>query len=280
MLGAALVVGREISGGLFRIAGISVELEGLHPYSEIGLGWENFAIYPELSEATDITMQSVFPESTSYCVEHYILLEDVRQVFHYGSDVLLTDRDFCHCVMVSPKDPASFTVLSNHLFYTHAARRQMVQLHCATVDDQGRGILFLGPSGIGKTTQAERWAQYRGSSIINGDIGLVQRTDDGYVAWGTPWHGSSPYCLNASVPVKALVVLKQAPENRLRELTGFEKVSEVSGSVFYPTWLEGGMELCTDTLNHLLTDLPVYRLDNRADEDAVNLLAAELDRIS
>ena len=77
------------------------------------------------------------------------------------------------------------------------------------------------------------------------------------------------------MPVKALVVLKQAPENRLRELTGFEKVAEVSGSVFYPTWLEDGMELCTDTLNHLLTDLPVYRLDNRADRESVEILAKE-----
>lgn len=76
------------------------------------------------------------------------------------------------------------------------------------------------------------------------------------------------------------VVLKQAPENRLRELTGFEKVAEVSGSVFYPTWLEDGMELCTDTLNHLLTDLPVYRLDNRADRESVEILAKELDRIT
>ena len=138
----------------------------------------------------------------------------------------------------------------------------------------------LGPSGIGKTTQAERWAQFRGSSIINGDVGFVQRTGQGYTAWGSPWHGSSPYCLNASVPVKALVVLKQAPENKLRELTGFEKVTEVSGSVFYPTWLEDGMELCTDTLNHLLTDLPVYRLDNRADRESVEILAKELDRIT
>ena len=178
------------------------------------------------------------------------------------------------------KDEKNIDVLLLQLFYTHAVRRQMLQLHCATIDDDGRGILFLGPSGIGKTTQAERWAQYRGSAIINGDIGFVQRTDTGYTAWGTPWHGSSPYCLNASVPVKALVVLKQAPQNALRELTGFEKVREVSGSVFYPTWLEDGMELCTDTLNHLLSDLPVYRLDNRADEDAVRLLAAELDRIS
>ena len=54
----------------------------------------------------------------------------------------------------------------------------------------------------------------------------------------------------------------------------------VAGSVFYPTWLEDGMELCTDTLNHLLTDLPVYRLDNRADRESVEILAKELDRIT
>ena len=136
----------------------------------------------------------------------------------------------------------------------------------------------LGPSGIGKTTQAERWAEYRGSTIINGDVGFVERTRNGYLAWGTP-PGSSSYCLNTSVPIKALVVLKQAPENQLRELNGFEKVSEVSSHIFYPTWLENGIELCTKVLNHLLNDLPVYRLDNRADEEAVQLLAKEIDRL-
>ncbi|HIS52639.1 MAG TPA: hypothetical protein IAC15_07870 [Candidatus Onthomonas avicola] len=194
--------------------------------------------------------------------------------------MLLVDCAWTHCTILPLYDPLSFQVFTNQIFLTHAVQRHMLQLHASLIDDHGRGVVFLGPSGIGKTTQAERWMQYRGSTIINGDVGLVQRTGDGYLAWGTPWHGSSPYCMNASVPVKALVVLKQAPFNALRELTGFEKVAEVSGSVFYPTWLENGMELCTDTLNHLLTDLPVYRLDNRADEEAVNLLAAELDCIS
>lgn len=198
----------------------------------------------------------------------------------YRGSVMVTNKEYNYASIYQANEENAFQIFSAYLFYTHAVQRQMLQLHCATIEDQGRGILFLGPSGIGKTTQAERWAQYRGSAIINGDIGFVQRTPAGYTAWGTPWHGSSPYCLNASVPVKALVVLKQAPQNALRELTGFEKVREVSGSVFYPTWLEDGMELCTDTLNHLLSDLPVYRLDNRADEEAVRLLAAEIDRIS
>lgn len=140
--------------------------------------------------------------------------------------------------------------------------------------------MFLGPSGIGKTTQAERWAQYRNATIINGDVGFVQQTPEGYVAWGTPWHGSSPYCENAAVPVKALVVLKQSPENSLRLLTGFEKVTEVSGSILHPTWLEDGVERCAELMNSLLNDLPVYRLDNRADEEAVQLLAEEIDRIT
>lgn len=204
----------------------------------------------------------------------------VGHILRIDNDVALCSEDYSFTQILPAQDPHNITAFLMQIFYTHAVRRQMIQLHAATIEDQGRGILFLGPSGIGKTTQAERWAEFRGASIINGDVGFVQRTEREYIAWGTPWHGSSPYCLNASVPVKALVVLKQAPENRLRELTGFEKVSEIAGSVFYPTWLEDGMELCTDTLNHLLTDLPVYRLDNRADRESVEILAKELDRIT
>ena len=66
--------------------------------------------------------------------------------------------------------------------------------------------MFLGPSGIGKTTQAELWHTYRDAVIINGDIVFVQETEGNFLGWGTPWHGSSPYCENASVPVDALII--------------------------------------------------------------------------
>ena len=265
------------SQAVFCVAGVRLRLSlGKEAVEE--KVWSLFAEAP--GREPDVTFLAAGKASTDYQVERYPLPAACRQVFRYGQDVVLADEGCRTCVLLPVTDPCSPMVLLNHVFYTHAARRQMLQLHCATINDGGRGVLFLGPSGIGKTTQAERWAEFRGASIINGDVGFVQRTEREYIAWGTPWHGSSPYCLNTSVPVKALVVLKQAPENKLRELTGFEKVTEVSGSVFYPTWLEDGMELCTDTLNHLLTDLPVYRLDNRADRESVEILAKELDRIT
>ncbi len=204
----------------------------------------------------------------------------VEHLMVYDDNLVAVNTDWSKAALIHSSSEAQTELFLLQLFYTHAIRRQMLQLHCSIVDDHGRGILFLGPSGIGKTTQAEKWAEYRGSSIINGDVGFVQWTPEGQIAWGTPWHGSSPYCLNASVPVKALVVLKQAPFNALRELSGFEKVSEVSGSVFYPTWLPDGIETAAGLFDRLLTDLPVYRLDNRADREGVELLARELDRIS
>ena len=157
------------------------------------------------------------------------------------------------------------------LFYSHVVRHHMLQFHSSLIDIDNCGLMFLGPSGIGKTTQAELWNQYRDALIINGDVVFVQETEDAFLGWGTPWHGSSPYCENTNVPVHAMIVLKQSPENSIRELTGFEKVTAVSHSVFYPRWLENGMEFCLETLDHLLKKVPVYELSCRPDEDAVRL---------
>lgn len=188
-----------------------------------------------------------------------------------GSDVMLVDAGWSHAVILPLYDLTHADSFLCQLFYTHAVQRHIIYLHSSLIDFQGRGLMFLGPSGIGKTTQAELWNKYRDALIINGDVVFVQETEDAFLGWGTPWHGSSPYCENASVPVHAMIVLKQSSENSIRELTGFEKVTAVSTSVFYPRWLENGMELCLETLDHFLSRVPVYELSCRPDEDAVKL---------
>lgn len=37
-------------------------------------------------------------------------------------------------------------------------------------------------------------------------------------------------------------------------------------------WLENGMDLCLDTLDHLLRNVPVYELTNKADKESVELV--------
>lgn len=157
-------------------------------------------------------------------------------------------------------------------FYSYCALDKFLLVHSSLVEYNGYGVMFLGPSGIGKTTQAELWNQYLDALIINGDCVFVEDKGEEFIGWGTPWHGSSPYCENTSVPVKAWVVLKQGTENSLRRLEGFEMVSEVSQNIIYPMWLENGAELALETLDHVLKGIPVYELVNRADEESVMMV--------
>ena len=185
------------------------------------------------------------------------------------NDIMVVNEDWSKANIIKMEHPESLDAFTMQLFYTHAVRNHMIQVHSSLIEYKNSGIMFLGPSGIGKTTQAELWHQYLDALIINGDCVFVEDKGDEFIGWGTPWHGSSPYCENTSVSVKALIVLKQGQENRIRKLEGFEKVSEVSNNIIYPMWIEDGMDLCLETLDHLLTHVPVYELVNKADEDSV-----------
>ena len=65
--------------------------------------------------------------------------------------------------------------LLNAAIMTHLSVRQTIEMHASLVDRSNKGLMFLGPSGIGKTTQAELWMKYRDAEIINGDMVFVKQ---------------------------------------------------------------------------------------------------------
>lgn len=198
-------------------------------------------------------------------------INGMQNLLKFEEAILFSDCDWKNNYIIG-QNIQNVELLIAKVFYAHALKNHILQCHSALIEtNNSSGLMFLGPSGIGKTTQAELWNRHRDALIINGDIVFVQETPKAFLGWGTPWHGSSPYCENTSVPLKAMIVLKQSPENSIRELTGFEKVTAVSNNVFYPRWLENGMELCLETLDHLLSRIPVYELSCRPDEEAVKL---------
>ena len=265
---------------VYVIAHISIIVENLD--DNLDVTWNLF----QKADIESITPRRIKYEIFFGTLDYKKINRDIKISLIENSSNIVMSED--HLMVVNQDYSAGYSQNANKkiyntflnlLFYSQAIRKNMIQLHCAVIENKGEAVIFLGPSGIGKTTQAECWEEYRHSQIINGDIGLVQKKEGKFVVWGTPWHGSSPYCINTNVPLKAMVVLKQSPNNSIRKLEGFEKLAEVSANVFYPTWLEDGISLCTEILGKLLDSIPVYRLDNRADEESVKLLEDELKTI-
>lgn len=148
-----------------------------------------------------------------------------------------------------------------------------VVLHAAWVLHNGTGILFSGPSGVGKSTQAALWAKYRGAEVINGDRCLLRLGEDGR-AWahGICYSGTSGICQNRSAPVAALVLVTQGAENRVAPLGGLAAFKALLPQCAYRTWDAVDVVNATDILSRLLTRTPTFRLECRVDAGAVECL--------
>lgn len=156
-------------------------------------------------------------------------------------------------------------------FYSYMSLRQTLLMHASAISYKGQSLVFTAPSGTGKTTQAELWAKYKGAKILNGDKVFLKQEEDAIHAWGSPWKGSSPYALNESAPLKAIIVLRQAKENSIRRLTTLEAMELFVPHVFFPKWDEKCEQAVLDFLDVVMSQTPIYLLCCRPDGEAVEL---------
>lgn len=144
--------------------------------------------------------------------------------------------------------------------------------HAACVDTHLGGILFSGPSGIGKSTQAELWCNLRGAKQINGDRPILSKERDGWLAWGSPYAGSSRCHINESCPVRAIVMLRQEKECSLRRLPLPEAFRAIWSGLTVYSWDKAFVEAASSLTMELITSVPVLEFACTPDSQAVDYL--------
>ncbi len=92
-----------------------------------------------------------------------------------------------------------------------------VLFHGSVIAVDGAGYLFTAKSGTGKSTHTRLWREYFGDRavMVNDDKPLLKITDDGVIAYGTPYNGKHRLGANISVPLKAICILTRANENHI-----------------------------------------------------------------
>ena len=108
------------------------------------------------------------------------------------------------------------------LFAFRTAPLMTLEMHAAVVvRGEGRGYLFLGHSGTGKSTHARQWLQaFPDAWLLNDDNPILRVMEDGEVrVYGSPWSGKTPCYNNAYARVGGIIKLSQAPYNQIRKLS-------------------------------------------------------------
>jgi hypothetical protein len=159
------------------------------------------------------------------------------------------------------------------LYALATAEQQTVLFHAAVVSHGGKGYLFLGPSGTGKSTHARLWLQHiEGTELVNDDNPVVRIADDGtVVVYGSPWSGKTPCYRNVSCPLGGIVMLSQAPYNKIRRLGGIEAYVALMESISGKRWDKRIADGLHATENTLASTVAVWHLACLPDQAAAEL---------
>ncbi len=157
-------------------------------------------------------------------------------------------------------------------------RRGMLTLHAAYIVHRGQGIVFSGPSGIGKSTQAELWRRCRGAQVVNGDRVLLIPGKDGALVASHFFSGTSGICENVTAPLKAIVLLEQAGENGVVEVSPLSIFRQIMGQIDYRVSDTDQLITVTALVERLLAQTAVCQYGCRIDKDAVDCLETHLYR--
>lgn len=162
-------------------------------------------------------------------------------------------------------------------FHRQLLIREACVLHASYVDIGGEAILFTGPSGIGKSTQAALWASCAGAQIINGDRAVVRKEKDRWCAFGYPSCGTSGICVNRTLPIRAIVVLEQGSNNHIDLVSPAAAIRAITTAMeFYP-WDKNEFDLVLDISAQIAAQIPILRLTCTPDKNAVDVLKQYLE---
>ena len=210
----------------------------------------------------------------------------IRSFFDAPRDMTpyaVVDEDYANGsirIMYLPKGAHCVSEIRNSFFHIGFEKilmsKKRLCLHASCVDTTHGGLLFSGPSGIGKSTQSELWCRYRGARLINGDRPILSADKSGWRAWGSPYAGSSRCHVNENCPVRAVIMLEQADHCSIARLSLSEAFRAVWSGLTVYSWDKRFVEEAVNLTMALTADIPVYRFACTPDENAVDVLEQEI----
>ncbi len=151
------------------------------------------------------------------------------------------------------------------VFYTWLMlKRGGFMLHASSVVHKGRGYIFTGSSGSGKSTISGLSPENR---LLSDELTAVLKENGEYVVHGNPfWGDFQKGTARESAPVSHLFFLRKARENRIDQIPMGVKMTQILQNVLF---FGRGLELTNELLSvftDFMTQIPSAELHFKPDE--------------
>ncbi len=152
------------------------------------------------------------------------------------------------------------------------ARGRGVELHAFGMRDRdGRGYLFTGHSGAGKSTTAGLWEK-EGVLVLSDDRIILRYLDGKVWMYGTPWHGEAQLAAAERTELSRIFVLGRGKRNELVPLAPAEAVSQLFSRSFVPFYEPAALGYTLELLQRIAEAVPCAELRFVPDDNVVEFV--------
>jgi hypothetical protein len=154
--------------------------------------------------------------------------------------------------------------------------KSAVFVHSIGVKDlNGKGLLFAGKSGAGKSTTARLWHKHSGAMVLNDDRIIVRKLEGKFFIYGSPWHGEFGDYLDSrieSAPLEKLFFIHHAPKNILTRLCAKEAFQQLYPVLFPVFWDKRSLENNISFCQELVDNVKCFKFGFKDNKDIIDFV--------
>lgn len=151
------------------------------------------------------------------------------------------------------------------------AQRQGCLFHASGAELEGKGFLFVGHSGAGKSTIVNMMKPM--AEVLCDDRMIVRRWQEGFRVHGNWSHGDIPEVSPNSAPLKAAFFLHKARENRMVRITDRSEITRrLLACLVRPLVSSDWWDRMLSLVEDIASEVPCYALYFDKSGDIVPLL--------
>lgn len=211
----------------------------------------------------------------AYCKEYLIKKAGDDAVFADGQVPCSLEKSYD--INVSTYTIEAYRIMAQ--LWEKLYKFDALMLHSAAVEMGGKAYVFLGPSGIGKSTHVKFLKQCYGDKVkvINGDKPILRMIDGKPFVCGTPWCGKESWNSNVMVELGGVVIFDRPKaedgveaSSKIEKVDGIEAFDFLLSQVFMPKDV-AAKEHTLSLFDDIFSKAPIYHLWATKSQSAAQL---------
>jgi len=164
-------------------------------------------------------------------------------------------------------DPLEYPLDGLILYYLTVMNGD-IMIHASGVNHAGKGYLFSGVSGKGKTTMAKLWDN-AGAKVIHDDRLIIRRTGDKYIMFNTPVYvNDTP----TGSPLTRIFLIEHGTENIMIPVRGAAAVSLLLANCIQHNWNPEIIARLMGAVSIMCSEVLVVKLSFRPDRSIIDYI--------